>query len=334
MKTKILIFLSQLIFIVGFAQNELKNYEIGCFFDYKGELINKYYDNDSYSLINPPKRHQSSFDKIERTHLQLTVDVEKEFVQGYYFDTTNKKTQGYINYSKKYRNFKFKSTKEAKAIRISPDESNGFVIGTDSFVVVNNFDYHTILSSSHSKKREFIEVIEVVDNLTFYKYNEPGKSSVSTYLFKKGESKNHITFLQENAVFRNGLGIEIFGYNEAVKDSFVNKEFDDRDIPMLVKALKYNSAYKNKEKIYFDLSWNEIRDKNNYAYYATVDNSTDSAFHISYFLKNDTKIYEGVFTSIFPHRKSGKSIYYYPNGSKRKEIIFTKNKPSEGKDFN
>ena len=104
-------------------------------------------------------------------------------------------------------------------------------------------------------------------------------------------------------------------------------------MPIIIKLLKSKFFYEQQKRIYFNSSWDEIDKGEKCAYYANIESLHDSVFHFSYYFNNDIKIYEGDFTSFYPHKKKGDFMFYYPNGITRKKVNYENNKPKTGIDY-
>lgn len=296
-----------------FSQNKIENYEIGYYFDINNYLIDGYFDKD-YKPKNA---------------INIRYKIGKDYTPGYYYDLENKKISGLIKYSQASNYFRFKLNDSAEAILITPSKCLSYVLGLDSFTVIQNFNVERALISSYQKGKEFVEVIEHFDGLTFYKHTKVGYNNIiSTYLYKSDSSNQILSFSNNSTKFKP-LALTVFGEIENLKFKIKKGIYLQDDIPTLVKLLKYKHKADKNEKIYYNNSWDEIDEPTKSTYYANVELIQDSIFHLKYFFNNNIPIYEGKYKSFFPDKKEGDFIWYYPNGNIRKKVNYIKDKQNE-----
>jgi hypothetical protein len=310
-KAVFLIFLS-LVVCKNFAQNKIANYEIGTFFDLNNQPINGYFDLD----YEPEKS------------LKVDYVIGDDFTPGYYYDIQNRKISGVLKYLQTNTYFEFKEDQYSRARTIEPTECNGYVIGVDSFAVIQNFFVEREIGSFKSDKKEFAEVIEKFGKYIFYKHTRIGvNNNVTTYLYRIDSSETYISFPKKTSKF-NTTAIPVFKDFALIVDKINSGKYGAEDIPVMVKFLKYKYKFDKQENIYYSSSWDEVDNANKSKYYAEIKTITDSIFHLSFFFNNKTLIYEGDFTSFFPNRKVGDFIWYYPNGGIRKKVNYQAYKPT------
>lgn len=302
-----LIFLSY--FLIG--QNKIPNYEIGHFVDMNKQLIKGYFD----------------FDYEPEKGLDVSYVVGDNFSNGYYIDNKGLKIKGLLKYSIQDRALKFKLSKDDIEKSIVADECNGYVIGVDSFSVVKNVDILGVFGDSPSKKGEFAEFMSKVDGISFYKFIALGaQGSYVKYVVKASDSSDYLTFPSGSGKFKK-MAIEIFGSDSTLKTDIEKGKYEVKDVPSLIKIFKYRKRFEQNQPILYNASWDETDNPKESNYYAKIESVKDSVFHLSYFFNNNVKIYEGDFTSFYPHRKKGTFIFYYPNGKVRKKVNYSSNKP-------
>jgi hypothetical protein len=296
-----------------FSQYNFDNYEIGYYFDVNHQIIDGYYD-ENYQPKNP---------------LKLSYTTGDYFTPGYYYDLNNKKISGLIRYVQRNTFFKFKSDRKADQQTITPYDCVGYVIGLDSFAVIEDFSVEREIGGFQSSEKEFAEVIDQVDNLTFYKHTRVGSDNiVYTYLVKDGNAGNYTSFPKGINKFKK-ISVQIFGEFESLKTQILSEKYDASDIPTMVKLLKYKRKYDKKEKIHYTSSWDETEDTHKSAYYASIESLKDSVFHLKFYFNNGVPIYEGDIYSFCPRKRTGDFIWYYPSGTIRKKINYLNNKPQE-----
>lgn len=296
---------------LSFGQNPIPNYEIGHFVDINRQLIKGY----------------SDFDYEPEKTLDVSYVIGENFTDGYYIDNKGLKIKGLLKYSVQDRDLKFKLDKDDTEKSIVADESNGYVIGVDSFAVVKNVDIVGVFGDSPSKKVEFAEFMSKVDGISFYKFIALGANgSYVKYVVKASGSSEFLTFPDGKGKFKK-MAAEIFGSDFILKSDIEKGKYEVKDVPSLIKIFKYRKLFENNQKILYNTSWDETDNAKESSYYAKIESVKDSVFHLSYFFNNDVKIYEGDFTSFYPHKKRDTFVFYYPNGSIRKRINYVNNKP-------
>lgn len=313
------IFLSTLLVLcvcIAHAQTISDNYQIGYYFDIDKQAIEGYYDSNYQP--NPL--------------FGVDYTIGEDFTPGYYYTLEGEKVEGLIKYSNYNTNFFFKADLDKLEKKIKPDECIGYVIGVDSFTVIQNFNVQRNLGPVQSTKKEFAQVIDRVGKLTFYKHIRLGsQKTIITYLVKEDASSSYVSFPKEVEKFKQ-VALLYFGTFESLKEGIKKGKYEEVDIPTLVTLLKYKGFYDRNERIYFNSSWDEEQESE-YSYYAEIDSIVDSVFHVTYYFANGAKMYDGDFTSFYPHKKRGQFHYYYPDGQIRKEVRFLKNKALSGKDY-
>jgi len=119
------------------------------------------------------------------------------FKHGYYFDLQGHKTEGLLQYVQgsfgllftRPGYLKFRNSDDSKTVRLSPGEVQSFVIGNDSFVVLNNIKVNT---TSGNFKKDFAVVIKM-GALNLYEhqcwlFNGKYNFQHPSYILSKGDS--------------------------------------------------------------------------------------------------------------------------------------------------
>jgi hypothetical protein len=289
-----------------YSQKNLSNYELGYFFDINTQLIDGFYD----------------IDYIPKPPFKVSYIIGKNFTPGYYYNLAHEKITGLLKYSNRNSYFKFKKDRGDKEIAVKPDQCEGYVIGTDSFAVIQNFNVQGPIGEFRCSSRQYAEVIGSFDEITFYKHTEVGSSSdVITYLVKNGPNAEYQSFSRKPRDF-NKLAVQIFGEFEPLRTQILIYDYTIDDLPTLIKILHYKRKFDRGEKIFYNSSWDEVQDIQKAAYYCTINSVQDSIFHLSYFFTSGIPMYEGNFVSFYPHKKIGEFRWYYPNGRIRKKVLY------------
>ncbi|MES2573549.1 MAG: energy transducer TonB [Bacteroidota bacterium] len=294
------------------GQNLIKNYEIGSYVDYNKKIISGYYD----------------FDYEPKTSLDVSYNVNENFTTGYYLSNDGLKINGLLKYSPADRVLLYKTNKEAFEKSIKADEVKGYVIGVDTFSVVKNVLIMGTFGDKFSDKSEFAENIENVAGMQFYKFTAQSGNGAPyiRYIVKSSETSDFETFPSNTDKFVK-MAADIFKSDPVLRYAITKEKYDVNDIPSIIKIFKYGQFYKEGKNIYYNSFGDEISNADESSYYSKIESVQDSVFHLTHFLKNNVKVYDGYFTSFFPHNKEGYFSFYYPNGTVRRSLNYENNKP-------
>ncbi len=299
----------------SFGQNLIPNYEIGCYFDFNKQLINGYYD----------------FDYEPEKSLDVSYVIEDNLTDGYYINSDGIKKTGFLKFNNPGYDLTFKSNKDDKNKEIIKVENcKNFVIGIDTMFVVPKNEF----IGENFSKNVFVKFFEKVDGLKFfiYKHLQGNGYSPNRYFVQKANESGNIIFPTNANKFKK-MAAEIFASDSFLKKAIEQGKFKEKDIPSMIKIYKYRQLFTKNAKIYFNSSWDETNSPKESSYYAKIESVKDSIFHLSYFFNNDVKIYEGDFTSFYPHKKRGVFVFYYPNGKIRKKVKYVDNKPKSAIEY-
>ena len=308
MKTtlKITFFVSSLLVTLQLsAQIGLRSYEIGHYTDINGSYIDGYFD--------------LNYTPIEA--LKFYYDIGSELTAGSYYDIHGNKNDGSIVVNQYTNQIKFDS-EYGKPIKLSPKKCRAFVIGRDSFAVVSLGDVFesSVLNIFDGSQKVFVAVVDEMPGYTFYKYQN--------YVVKVHSTGEYIVIPSKKKKFIK-VASSVFRDFPFLKNQLEKGEYEYENMPSLIKLLKYKKLYEASEKIYFNSSWDEVKKNMPYWYYADIISLKDSKFLLKYYFKDGTPMYEGYFTSFYPHKREDEFLLYYPNGIVRKRIFFQNNKPTK-----
>ncbi len=298
------------VFFSSFGQTLIPNYEIGSFIDYNKKVINGYYD----------------FDYEPKAKLNVTYQAGENFAKGFYLDSEGKKVIGLLKYSHNDRELKFKLYEKDFEKSIEAIDTKGYVIGIDTSSVVDNVLIMGNFGDKLSKNAEFAERIETIDRVTFYKFSSiaPNGTFYSKYIIFKNSFFE--TFPTRKSKFID-MATDVFGSDPVLKSYIQNGKYTVDDLPSLIKIFKYRKLHDKGQNIFYNANKDEINNEAESVYYSQIESVHDSVFHISNYLKNKVKIFDGDFTSFYPHKKQGVFTFYFPNGAVRRKLEFKNNKP-------
>ncbi|MFC0875682.1 energy transducer TonB [Saccharicrinis sp. FJH2] len=292
------------------AQNFIPNYEIGNYMLSDGRILNGYYD----------------FTIETEEALTVTYSFGENYTPGCVYNLKNEKLNGSIKYTGNQGVIKFKE--KEKAYRISPEECKGYVIGTDSFTVIGNFKINNTRGINELHGKSFAQVIDKIGEMRFYMY----VSDDYYYLVQKKQNSEILSFPEKKKKFYPFID-ELFDSYPALCKMLKEKKPRDWDMGSIIKMYKYWTTYNTGSKVFFNAFWDEVEENKPYYYYAKVDSVNGTEFHLSYYMKNGVKLYNGNYTSFYPNIKSGDFNFYYPNGNLRKTVTFIDNKPAKETEF-
>ena len=286
---------------LGMAQtSEIPN-QIGYYKDINRQAINGYYDIDYF----PEKA------------IRLTYTIGTEYTPGYIFEHDNVMVDGYIKSTGRSNVFKFKRAAKSKGITLNPDSCRSFVVGKDSFTVIN---------APNIDKPVYANIIDRVDNMAFYRYLTAGTQYIVTSYYVKMDTSEMVTAISNSPEDFNVQALSIFRNSDVVIQRLKEKPVTTNDLPSLIKLYKYEMAARHHRKLYFNAMWDEVANCRNAAYYAIITKS-NNLLNISYFKPDNTPLYSGLYSWLYPHHKQGTFTWYYPSGEKRKTLNYRNNIP-------
>ena len=281
---------------------------VGVKYDINGMPLNGYLDQIIYS----PKK------KISNVH------YSGYYESGYYYDSLGTKIKGLIEFKGNF--IFFKKKEEDKGIMIKSGEIRSFVIGIDSFFVVDKFRYKNRIK----EKPDFVQYITEFNGYTFAKHYHFGSFNNKTFLVKHRDSMIWDNF-PDNWKFKE-RALKYFSYIPYIKNKISSGEYDSEDMLSIIKMAEYLDKYNKSEPIFYDKYWQETRASDKAVYSAKISNKVDSIWTFEYY-KDKTKIYQANYSSFYPNIKNGDFIAFYPNGETRQIVTFADNKPIEVKTF-
>jgi hypothetical protein len=282
-----------------FSQSQSVNNQIGYHFDFDGNFIDGYLEVSYHPKTNFSK---------------ATIPASVEYSRGYYIDLDNQKVDGFFKYNSKSKVLTFKSSIESKKIVFKPEMCNAFVIGLDSFIVIQNFKCQSYEGESKLiKQRTFVSVEEELDGMKLYEYTPIGRMNwnVGTELIKLDTSDQYITVPDDNSKKSRGLFLNLFGEFEPIAEGLekteidygrqglkIEKKYNCKNVPIMFKLVKYQRAYDEGEKVYFNAFWDEQSKATSGEYYAKIDSIIGEKFFVTYYFNSGVPYYSGTFASI------------------------------------
>lgn len=307
----LLILLYSISFFIS-AQKDESTYEIGHYFDVNGNLIEGYFDR-SYSPNTP---------------ISISYSVNNTYTVGRYYDIDLNRIDGYIELSGNTSFFNFKSSKNTEEQKVSAENCTALVVGTDSFVVVKNVIFQGNMGAFTVDKPHFASVLDSYGPYSFYElYSTDLNKTISTYYYSKRGHEQWVSLPITKTDFIETASFAFKAFPALVK-KIKDYEYTRSDVPSLLKMLKYYLYYKDGAVIPFDKNWNEIGFDEEPTFYAEIISVNDDAqFQLKYYFNSDsTLISEAHLSNLYPNKYIDTTTYYYPNGVKRKEILFKKGK--------
>lgn len=299
---------------------------VGFYYDADGTPIDGYIDQLDYSPKN-----------------SLSIIFNSDgYEKGSYYDAEGKKHDGFIKFENKKIWFKKQNPRlESKRLKLKPTEVKQVIVGVDSFFATTNFDVEQKVGPTFRTAPEFMQYLTSFNGLTFAKhYNFSsglGQAAyaspiIETYQVKKGNG-NWVSFPRTKTRFKR-VALAIFGHIPYLKEGIEAGTFSFDDMMYLIKTAEYIYKSEQGESIYFDAYWQELSASQDYTYKATIKaTKEDSLFSVVYANKAGLTLYKASYSSVYPHRKVGDFIAYYPNGKVRKVATYKANKLAVVKTF-
>lgn len=278
---------------------------------YEYNQIGHYYD-----LFGTPFEGFHGPNYIPQKTLNKSYVVGKNYTGGHYYDTFGEKHTGKLKYNQRNSNLKFHYEGEDSfdAKKIKPKFCESYVIGVDSFMTLHNYNVERDLGKFPSSKPDFVEVMDVVGDLSFYRHLHMNQNRIlSTYMVQ--EKNGNLTSFAKGGVRLREAVLKYFGGVPILKKMIDETEIYSSDIPDMIKTYSYYYKYKNNEKIFFDNHWVQLKNEEGASYHALVYLFHPEQVKMKYFHLDGTPIYDGEFISLFPIIKNGVFKWYYPGGS-------------------
>ena len=303
-KIPILFIIISNVISVATAQPDNSHNEYGKFYDINGLLLNDYCD----------------FDYTPEKIFKISLVVGEKYTPGIYYDNKGIKHDGYILIDKSTYAFSFKS-QASGPFTLSPESCSGIKIGVDSFAVIKNFEIQRTFGKAMIGVESFAEVIAETPNYTLYKHTRFGLSSVPSETFViKTDTSNHLTSIHNSETL-----IRYFGDCKLLKKQIAQRSLTIDDLPSISKTYEYYHKFKNKRKIFYSSSWDELKDSINSKYFAKIVSIRDTIWELNVAENKGTPIYLGHYSSFSPAVKDGDFLWFLPNGNVRKKITYKNN---------
>lgn len=289
-------------FNTGYGQLNPGYKQIGYLIDNKGQRIFDYCD----------------FDYVPEKPIKVEKFVKWEFSPGYYYDSSNKRIDGYlkiVNMSVYYR-----KTLKGSSQALNIDACKGFVISGDSFAVAPN-PGPTMLMYIYNNL--YLEVVEQMDGFTLYRFD---KNNGVNYFFKADTSAS-IKYIPSGYLKYKEFAGNLFASFPILKDKILSGKYSYSDLPSLVRIFKYKQYFDKKQRVFYNSFWDETKDSLTASFYGEIISLQDSVFRMKHFFRDGTPLHEGAYTSFYPHRRTGIFNWFYPDGKIRKTILYRKNDP-------
>ncbi len=248
--------------------------------------------------------------------------------------------------------FRFKANDDNSAkfssIIITPENTDSYTIGKDSFVVVKDFYKQTVSGAHFCKKPQFVQYLGQFGDYHFYLYSLRLNSN-GTFLYRKVGSSEFNSFSFDKSKFNNELK-SLFGEFSVTRNSIENQKYSIFDLPNLIHYLVYKKAYESGENVCVDEDLQYVNMNSSKGLLAKVDSVNSNTFYISYYSYNNVKLGCGPISSFVDKSTSknfvnfynifcpvmvlnGSFKWYYPNGNILKSIDYEFGDPISISDF-
>ena len=254
--------------------------------------------------------------------LTKVFTVGDKFTPGHYYDAKGEKHTGKIRFKTANTNFRFhyldETEYQAKTIR--PNKCNAYVIGVDSFITRKNFNIERTLGSFNQSYQDYIQVLDVVGNLTFLRHEHTNSNRI-LYTYIVQEADHPLVSFKKGGKKLKDSALHYFGDVPIIKKN-IDNSIRSNDCLNLFSIYKYYYKYINNEKLYLGRHLTELESKDNAFYYLVPDLSDSTTIKLSYFHLDGTPIFTGQYSSIIPLVKKGLFTWYHPDGTVWKQERF------------
>lgn len=173
--------------------------------------------------------------------LSLSVNAaKKDYDKGYYYDLSENKIEGYIYY-KSGTFVKFRTEKDAKAIRLTPDSVKSFHINNMDYLVIRNFTVKYWGGSIGTHYDSAFAQVLVLGKINVYKYKlivNNGMAYGFVELLIIGKGDDIVQVKQGGKKFRKQI-LPYISDNKKLAENIVSEKLNYNDLKRIVSI--YNS---------------------------------------------------------------------------------------------
>lgn len=297
------------------ATNTLYSQEnIGFYTDLNGILLEGFYNELTYS---------------PNYQLAIVHNVT-DFELGKVELNTDSTLNGYVKFVGK--KIEYKRHQFADEIKIDIDSVENIVIGIDSFFISSEFYIQKNGMSKYIEEKEPVQFITKFGDYVIAKHYNWSSRMQETYLIRNKLDNYWVSIPKDAYSFKSTIN-EYFGHIDYIKQKVDSEELDSDDLYTIIKIAEYDYKFNNSEIIYLNRYLQEVEDQNDSKLSIKIIDKRDSIYTLNYFV--DSKLlYQGNYSSFYPHRKNGEFITYYENGNVRNITEYQNNKLIISKEFN
>jgi hypothetical protein len=279
-----------------------------CFSQVNQSFIGELTDNKGHRIFN-----YCDFDYVPESPIEVNKTVISKFSPGYFFDKSNNRVNGLIKIEGS--SIFFKANEKALHRLVNDNECNAVIVCKDSFVFISN------PGLIKYAERFPVEVLEKLDGVTFYRIITPN----SCDYFYKPDTASVAKIPSGYEKFKKAA-IIFSGNCESTKNRILKGKSGYDNILAIIKLLKYEQHKLQNKKLYYNSNWDEVDKCSDATCYGEVKSINDSLFHMKYYNLDNSPVYEGYYSSFYPHNKNGIFTWYNPEGKVRKTIKYENNK--------
>lgn len=191
---------------------------------------------------------------------------------------------------------------------------------SDTFLVMNAAER---LNIGGGKKSNVVFIL--IDETENYKVYSCSYDQFTHYVLKNkssGEWVDTFSIVPEN--FRKNT-LSKFKYIPWVVNRW--NSLDRRDMPAIIKMVKYYEAYVGKRKIKLDKDLAEVRGGNKTEYIVEINEVKEDLWSLSFVGTDGLRRLDATYNSLFPMTFHGKVNFYHPNGNLRESGSYEEGKP-------
>ena len=245
---------------------------------------------------------------------------------GCYYNVNGQKIEGMIKYKGSETKLRVEKSSEYLNGKVltAGKSCKGFVTVKDSFAVLENVVFNKVTVSKELSKPQFAKYIGKINNYEFFIHLRTTKDAQwVTFILKDVKSGKLITLPNDEEELKQKLSV-FTAIAPELNSMIEKKALTVQDTEAIYTYLRYKQAFNNNESILINGGLNEVKDAIEASCYFKVKSINPKQTILEYWSLQGNKIMEASYSSLLPKIKHGPCIYYYPNGNKRKELVFKK----------
>lgn len=289
------------------AQNHRNDTLYGSYIDLSGTLIHEHADQD----YNPSR------------FLSASVSAIQDYIPGFYYPPGEEAVSGKFIYTLGKKHFYFKEPENPKRKKIFPGLGWTVKIGTDSFIVADNFVIYGKLGIIRSAVSEasMLQFMGKTEHFAFFQYLP--FSGRANYLVRRHNSSELISLPVNRRAFLEIADV-LFKDYPSLLALIQNKEIDQEQVNQIIQFIRYTDALQSGKQIGYTSSWTITEDPDQQMYLAEVSRP-ESNWQLDFYKQAGQRLFTEQYSYSQPLKNAGEALWYYPEtGIVRKKTSYQK----------